>query len=303
MKALKDNTGLIKNNKIFQDYIDNFQNVREFYPLHYKDNVSWQAIIESVKSRNTDYSELGKILERQNTDFGINQKILDNIEKLASGSAFAVVTGQQTGIFTGPLYTIYKAITAIKLAQYLSEKYQADFIPVFWVESNDHDLKEVNHTYLLESNSELTKFEYNPAQYIVDSSVKDVLVDENFALVIDDFEKSLPNTDFKSDILGIIRNSYLPSKSISYGFGRMISQLLGKYGLVLLDPSDSEIKKLMLPMFQKEAEHPLKSVDIINSAGERLRSFGYESQIEKSDDSTCIFIEIDGAETQAILQK
>ena len=187
LKALKDNTRLIKNNKIYQDYIDNFQNVREFYPLHYKSNTSWQTIIDKIRSRNADYRELGKILERQNTDFGINQKILDNIEKLASGSAFAVVTGQQTGIFTGPLYTIYKAMTAIKLSQYLSEKYQADFIPVFWVESNDHDLAEANHIYLLDSNSDQMKIEYNPSQYIVDSSVKDVLVDENFAMVIDDF--------------------------------------------------------------------------------------------------------------------
>jgi bacillithiol biosynthesis cysteine-adding enzyme BshC len=295
LKAIKDNTGLIKNNKIFQDYTNDVQNVKEFYPLHYKDNISWQTIIDKVRARNADYSELGNILERQNTDFGINQKILDNIEKLASGSAFAVVTGQQTGIFTGPLYTIYKAMTAIRLSQYLSEKYQADFIPVFWVESNDHDLKEANHIYLLDSNSDQRKIEYNPSQYIIDSSVKDVIVDDSFTMAIDDFEKSLPNTEFKSDIFGIIRDSYLPSKSISYGFGRMMSKLFGKYGLVLIDPSDSEIKKLMLPIFQKEAEHPLKSVEILNSAGEKLRLSGYECPIEKSDDSTCIFIEIDGA--------
>jgi bacillithiol synthase len=303
LKALKDNTGLIENNKIYQDYTDNAQNVKEFYPLHYKSRTSWQAIIDKVRSRNADHSELGKILERQNTDFGINQKILDNIAKLSSGSAFAVVTGQQTGIFTGPLYTIYKAMTAIKLCQYLSEKYQADFIPVFWVESNDHDLKEANHIYLLDSNSDQMKIEYNPSQYTIDSSVKDVLVDENFAMIIDDFEKSLPNTEFKSNIFGIIRDSYLPSKSISYGFGRMMSHLLGEYGLVLIDPSDNDIKKLMLPMFQKEAEHPLKSVEIINSAGERLKSLGYESQIEKSDDSTCIFIEMDGARCKLYYRK
>jgi len=294
LKVLRDNTGLIKNNKIFQDFINNPQKISEFYPLYYKDNFAWQTIIDNVKSKNADYNELCNALERQNSDFGITQNTADNIKRLGSGSSFAVVTGQQTGIFTGPLYTIYKALTAVKLSQYLSEKYQADFIPIFWVESNDHDLREANHINLLNSNSDIVKIEYNPSQYTPDSSMKDVIIDDTFALIIDELEKFLPNTEFKSEIFRIIRDSYQPSKSISYGFGRMMSHLFGKYGLVLMDPSDQEIKKLMLPIFQKEIENPLKSVEIINNAGENLRALGYESQIEKTDDSTCIFIEIDG---------
>ncbi len=295
MKVLKDKTGFIKSNKIFQDFVNDPQKVRDFYPLYYKDNTSWQTIIHKLLSKNADYNQLCAILEKQNVNFGIAQNINDNINRLASGSSFAVITGQQTGIFTGPLYTIYKALTTIKLSRYLSEKYQMDFVPIFWIESNDHDLDEANHIYLLNFESDLTKIEYNPPQYIPDSSMKDVIIDDNFALVIDELERFLPNTDFKSEIFHIIRDSYQPSKSISYGFGRMMSHLLGKYGLILLDPSDQEIKRLMLPIFQKEIENPLRSVEIINDAGRNLKMLGYESQIEKTDDSTCIFIEIDGA--------
>lgn len=293
MRVLRDKIGLIKNNRIYQDFINDDQKIREFFPLYYKDALSWQKIMDRIMSKNTDYSELCKILEKQNRDFGITQEISNNINRLSSSPSFAVVTGQQTGIFTGPLYTIYKALTAIRLSQYLNEKYKMNFIPIFWLESNDHDLKEANHIYLLNSNSDLVKIEYNPSQYTPNSSMKDVIIDDTFALVIDELEKFLPNTDFKSEVFDIIRDSYQRSKSISYGFAKMMSHLLGKYGLVLIDPSDQDIKRLMLPILQKEIEDPLKSVGIINEAGKNLKTLGYESQIEKSDDSTCIFIEID----------
>jgi bacillithiol biosynthesis cysteine-adding enzyme BshC len=292
---LSNNSSLTKTSRLFTDLTENPEKVREFYPLHYKDENSWRTIMDKVHERNTDYSELAQILKQQNTDLCASGKAINNIEKLASGNAFAVVTGQQVGIFTGPLYTIYKAMTAIKLSEYLSEKYQADFIPVFWIESNDHDLEEANHIYLLDSNSDLVKLEYKPSQYTPNCSVKDVLIDDGFLDIINDLLKSSPNTEFKKDIFDIICESYLPSKSLSYGFGQMMSRLFSKYGLVFIDPSDPDVKNLMSPIFQREIESPLKSVGIVNSAGERLRSLGYESQIEKSDDSTCLFIEESGA--------
>lgn len=295
LTVLQENSGFIKISKLFADFTENPEKVREFYPLHFKDETSWQIVMDKVKERNSDYSEIAQILKRHNADLGADEKTIENIEKLASGNAFTVVTGQQVGIFTGPLYTIYKAMTAIKLSQYLAEKYHADFIPIFWIESNDHDIEEINHTYVLNSNSDLVKFEYKPSQYTPDCSVKDVIVDDGFTDLINNLEKTLPNTEFKKDVFEIIRKSYLPSQSLSYGFGWMMSKLFSKYGLVFIDPSDPSVKNLMVPVLQKEIESPLKSVEIVNSAGEKLRSLGYESQIEKSNDSTCLFIEENGA--------
>lgn len=284
-----------KSNRISTDFVNRNGKAIEFYPLHFRDENSWQSIIGKIKERNTDYSQLSKILKRQNIDLGAGQQTLDNIDKLSSGNAFAIVTGQQSTIFTGPLYTIYKALTAIKLSTYLSEKYQAEFIPIFWTESNDHDFEEANHIYLLDQNNDSIKLEYKPSQYIPDSSIKDISIDNGFCELINSLDGYFHNTDFKKDIFEIINKSYQPSKNLSYGFGKMMTSLIGKYGAVMLDPSDPEIKSLMSPIFQKEIESPLKSVEIINSAGNELESFGYESQIEKSNDSTCLFIEENGS--------
>jgi bacillithiol biosynthesis cysteine-adding enzyme BshC len=227
---------------------------------------------------------------------------MDNIDKLEQNSAFTVVTGQQVGIFTGPLYTIYKAITAIKLAQHLHEKYGSEFIPVFWIESNDHDLEEANHINLLDSESDLVKLEYTPENYVSGCSMKDVQVDEGFSELVLQLESGLPNTEFKEDVFAIIRDSYSPSRSVSYGFGRMMAQLLSKYGLVFLDPSDPAVKSLMSPIIERNINFPLEPMNIVNSAGERLKSGGYESQIEKSPDSTCLFIEEGGVRRKLFFQ-
>ncbi|MGB9597723.1 MAG: bacillithiol biosynthesis protein BshC, partial [Candidatus Poribacteria bacterium] len=95
MKVIRDKTELIKNNKIYQDFINDPQKVHNFFPLYYKDDIAWQTIIDSAKSKNADHNELCKILEKQNIEFGITQNTIENINRLGVGLSFAVVTGQQ----------------------------------------------------------------------------------------------------------------------------------------------------------------------------------------------------------------
>jgi bacillithiol biosynthesis cysteine-adding enzyme BshC len=162
------------------------------------------------------------------------------------------------------------------------------------MESNDHDIQEANHIDLLDPDNELMKLEYLPTDYKSGCSMKDVTIDDGFLHILLDLESCLPNTEFKEDIFQIVRGSYLVSDSLSQGFGRMMARIFGKHGLVLFDPSDPEVKSLMMPIFIKEIVSPLESTKIVNSAGESLRSRGYESQIEKSQDSTALFMEVDG---------
>jgi bacillithiol biosynthesis cysteine-adding enzyme BshC len=124
--------------------------------------------------------------------------------------------------------------------------------------------------------------------------MKDVPVNDGFHDLVLELENRLPDTEFKSDVFDIIRESYRSSESLSQGFGRMMARIFGRYGLVLLDPSDPDIKSLMSPIFEREIRSPLESMKIIDSAGDGLKSRGYESQIEKSRDSTGLFIEEDG---------
>ncbi|MBD3184088.1 bacillithiol biosynthesis cysteine-adding enzyme BshC [Candidatus Poribacteria bacterium] len=292
LEILVNDSKQISGSKLFLDYVNNYNAVKDFYPPHFSHEPSWLEIIESTKEK--DCKKLAEILRRQNQNMGSGQAVMDNIDRLIEGKTFAVITGQQAGILTGPLYTIYKAMTAVKLAQSLENKHDADFIPVFWIETNDNDMEEVNHLNLLDSDSNLIKMEYTPEDYKPGCSMKDVILDNDFKDFIDNLKDEFPDTDFRNKVFGLIEESYKPSRNLGDAFGRMMAGLLGDYGLVLFDPSDKEAKELMSPVFRREIENPLKCTEIINSAGEKLNGMGYESQVEKSDDSTCLFIENEG---------
>ena len=295
MKIILNPVETMSTGSLFRDYVSNYDKVREFYPANFREDASWEKMMTGIINNNRDHTKLAEILKRQNSILGANSSVMDRINLLTRGSAFAIVTGQQVGILTGPLYTVYKALTAIKLAQTLNDKYIADFIPVFWMESNDHDLAEANHINLLDSKSDLAKLEYMPENYKQDSSMKDVLIDGGFKRLIDDLMSRFPDTEFKDDVFNLIESSYMkPGVNLGSGFGVMMAKLLGKFGLVFLDPSDPDMKRLMSPIFEKNIKNPLKIIEIVNFAGEKLKSKGYDSQIEKSPDSTGLFIEEDG---------
>lgn len=294
MRIIYNPAEMMSSSKLFSDYVSSPEKVSEFYPTHFGDDLSLRKVMDGISGQQRDHhSELIKILRRQNLAMDSGQLAMENIGKLESDSAFAIVTGQQVGILTGPLYTIYKAMTAIKLAQHLSDKYDARFVPIFWVEANDNDMEEANHINLLDPDSNLLKLEYMPEKYIPGCSMKDVPIDNRFRDLILELEAYFPDTEFKSDMFDIAKGAYLTSQNMGHGFGRMIAKLLGKYGLVLLDPSDPEAKSLMAPMFMQSIISPLEPMEIVNSAGEKIRAKGYESMIEKSSDSTCLFVEDD----------
>ena len=104
---------------LFIDYITAYDKVKRFFPGNFRDPASWESILERVSKRNINRSDLTRILSVQNRNFHCGVKALANIDLLRNDNTVAVVTGQQVGLFTGPLYTIYKTITALKLVDSL----------------------------------------------------------------------------------------------------------------------------------------------------------------------------------------
>jgi len=295
LRIVRNSIDSMSDNKLFFDYVNSYDKVKSFYQADFREEGSWQDIIGRITSRKRYYNELAGVLRRQNSNLKTSSMAMENIDSMASNSAFAVVTGQQVGAFTGPLYTIYKALTAIDLSRKLSRKFGVKFIPVFWMESNDHDLAEANHINILDQESNLLRLEYISKGYVPGSSMKDVLIDDGFREFSRKLMDRFPDTEFKPDVFHLIDSSYQNSGSenLTQGFGQMMSKLLGEFGLVLLDPSDPDLKKLMKPIFEKNIHNPLEPMAIVNCAGEKLKKAGYESQIEKSLDSTGLFLEKD----------
>src|SRR6266542_1680235 len=147
-------TQVPKTSALFLDYLYHFDRVASFYdysPFHLE---SYKALAEQLRNTTQDRKQLIEILTRQNKAFGCGDPSFSNIAKLREPGTFAVVTGQQVGLFSGPAFTIYKALTAVRLAHWLSEQ-GLPAVPIFWLATEDHDLEEVAQTSLLDDNYEV----------------------------------------------------------------------------------------------------------------------------------------------------
>lgn len=245
------------NPELFTDYVENFERVKEFFHSNFRDD---DYLIKNLEAFNKDIEHREKlvtILRKQYSNTKTSEKTLNNIDLLLSENTFAVVTGQQLGILTGPLYTIYKIITTIKLANQLNEKYpELKFIPIFWLEGDDHDYDEVNWIKILDNENSLTKIVYDDG---LDSETnRGPMGNYQLDLMIDNFiEKisaSLRETEFKSEIINLIKKHYYAGATLKTAFIGILQEFFDKYGLIILDPQDIEFKEWLKHIFIKDIE-------------------------------------------------
>ncbi|MGE5848247.1 MAG: bacillithiol biosynthesis protein BshC, partial [Ignavibacteria bacterium] len=127
-------------NRLFLDYLYKFENVKDFYGSNFRSKEDFLLKFKNTAEQFSIRNEIHNIIAGQYAGKEISLKTQKNISLLKEKKTLAVVTGQQLGILGGPLYTFYKTITALKLCSYLNERYdEYQFVPVFWLEADDHD--------------------------------------------------------------------------------------------------------------------------------------------------------------------
>lgn len=276
---------------LFLDYIspqeEKFKKVRDYFNADFKSNEDILKLIESKThtyntSRYFDKNILTDILKKQNRIFGGNERAESNIEMLKDENTFAVVTGQQVGLYTGNLYTIFKAITAIKLSTELKARFpEYNFVPVFWIESEDHDLEEANHINIINRQNELVRIGFPEESANEQDAAKkntkpvgsikfDVAIND----VNDRLKHTLIDTDFKESLVNKITSIYSESNDYKTAFSQMLNMMFKEHGLVILDCSDTGIKKLLIPVFEKELNtSPRLCEAIIDTSAELEKSY------------------------------
>ncbi len=257
--------------KLFSDYVNDFHKVKKFYGLDFRAQHSFQV---SAEKRLASYSHRGivcEVVREQNLQFGASEKTKSNIDLLGSENAVAVVTGQQVGMLGGPLYTIFKTITCIKLADQLNEQFPAfHFIPVFWLEGEDHDFEEVNKVSVLTSEFMPSTIEYTPKSRKGQrnfGAVGTIATDETVSTFLDDLSKLLVATEFKPALFEHLQSFYCPPSTFMRGFVSFLNLFVGAEGVVFIDSSDPRLKKVVAPIFAKEInEFPKVSQLIIRQS-------------------------------------
>jgi len=242
---------------LFLDYLYEFENVQDFYKHNFRSKENYLTLFKSIsESKKNKPFSISPIIQNQYSSFqNASPKTLRNIVLLDNTNTIAIVTGQQLGVLGGPLYTLYKIITAIRLANQLSERYdEFKFVPVFWLEGDDHDFNEVRSIKLLDSENQITAIGYKEEIDDDDAkqSVGSIKFDDSLNDFLNNFDANLRDSDFKQELTNKIRECYSTGKSFKQSFSEMIFWLFDEYGLVIFDPQDSNIKKLLKPVFTKE---------------------------------------------------
>jgi len=234
-----------------------------------------------------------------NTRSGASEGTFKNIELLRGPDTVAVVTGQQAGLFTGPIYTIYKALTAIKMAEMLNRE-GCKTVPVFWVATEDHDFDEVSKTYIVDKHGGLYESKTKPANYHENSPVGYVKLDESICEVVNNLVDALSPTEFTAEMRKILDSTWKTGELFGDAFSKLLTQLLKDYGLIIVDPLDTALKQLAAPLYVEAVNRSAEIVDALRTRSKELEAEGHSAQVLTGEDYFPLFWHADNNTRNAL---
>lgn len=275
---------------LFTDFLAYSPKVRPFYP-HSPHFSEWMKAEASTIHYDASRRErISAILQRQNKSWDASPQTLANIERLRKG-ACAIVTGQQVGLFGGPMFAIYKALTAIKLAEEATAA-GVDAVPVFWLATYDHDLAEVNHISVPGSDGVLRPLTI-ASHAVAGAPVSDVRLGDEILPVVEDAIALLG----ESEASRWVREAYRPGESLGSAFARLYARLFAQWGVILLDASDAELHRIAAPIYRAAVERAEELDTALLARGRELESAGYYQQVKVTPSSVLVFTLREGART------
>ncbi len=258
--------------KLFNDYCNNSPEAKKYFIGHFSDLLAYETHIQFLEQRKYFRAETAAVLERQNAIYGSGPAAMAHIASLRERNTFTVVTGQQVGLFLGPLYTVYKALTAVHLAGWLKDQFPShNFIPLFWLETEDHDLEEANEAGFLTKTNDYTLIrngEPNPEEKNL-HPVGALRLGETIGATIESLQELLQRSDFTADMLATVGKYYSAGETYGTAFPKLFNGLFGDTGLVFVDPSDAALKQFLSPVLLREIEtFPVTSEEVISRSAE-----------------------------------
>ncbi len=268
--------------RLFADFLSDYSKVQQFYPRSAYFNQWFKDEASNLAYAFERRELVSAILDRQNQSWNASAKTLENITRLRAGAS-AVVTGQQVGLFGGPAFTIFKALTAINLADHATRS-GVDCVPVFWLATEDHDLAEVNQVSIPGSDGSLQKLTA-PAQGSPNAPVGTVRLGSEIDAVVEAATGLLG----PGEISNFLREAYRPGESFGNAFARLLAQLFADWGVILLDAADPEFHRIAEPVYRAAIERAADLDEALLSRGKALEAAGYHQQVKVTPSSTLLF--------------
>ena len=284
-------------NQIFQQYLENDPDIITFF--NYALKPEWESIAKTITD-NFKNREFLKILADQNSEID-NKKYLKLLDQK---NTVALVTGQQLGLFVSPLYTVYKILTTIIFTQKLSAEIKNyNFVPVFWLEGEDHDFAEINHAHYFDRNSNLTEVIHEEYNAETGLSISKRSISEQISAIIDTLQTEIIDTEFSETLFDQLRNIWKAGRRWNLAFADQIRLLLEDTGLLIFNPSDEKVKRSSQPFFRYLIENNSKIVNAFSEQSSNLQNSGFDNQVFVDTDKSYIFLSYEGGPRIALQKK
>ncbi len=275
--------------QLASDYIYNFNRLEPFFAGNPTKCSDWEKSITRRHETHYPNNKVVDMLIAQQRQRQAPPNAITATTKLRDPRTIAIVTGQQAGLFGGPLFTLLKALTTIKLANQVSQDYTVPTVAVFWIDADDHDWEEVRSCSVLDSKFQRQKISLPLRTSASEQPMGSILLDDSIAAAIDELATTLNPSEFSQKLLTDIRATYRPGVRFVEAFGRWLETLLGNYGLIVFDGSDPVGKDLTKEVFVRELKFPGQTSKLAAETGAALVDNGYHAQVTQKQDTISLF--------------
>jgi bacillithiol synthase len=276
--------------RLAADYAYNFSSLAPFFSGDPTDRAAWAHEIRCAQANARHRGEMAQVLAEQQEQRGAPARAREAARQLADPRAVALVTGQQAGLFGGPLFTLLKALTALKLAEKVSREHNVPAVAVFWIDAEDHDWNEVRSCTVFDETLGTHSISLPARSASADPApVATVKLDRSISTALDELERVLPPTEFRAGLMADLRAAYAPGTGMASAFARWLERVLGSRGLVVYDSSDPAAKTLAADVFVRELTTPGETSKLAATTGADLVARGYHVQVQPQDEAVAVF--------------
>jgi bacillithiol biosynthesis cysteine-adding enzyme BshC len=272
---------------VVRDYLDGRAEATRFYRRHFRDAADYASKAVEVDER-FDRSARARAVEAVSTPPGADAY---RLERFVEQGGYMVTTGQQPGLYGGPLYSIYKALTAVRLAEALESRLGKPVVPLFWVASDDHDWGEANHADLIGVDNELHRFELDPPSADRAPPLHRAVLGEEANEVLERFLGHLPETDFSRAYTDVLRAGYSAGGTLPKGFHAFMQETLGRFGLFFTDAVDPALKESTAGLLLDEMGRAAELEEVLRGTAAELTAAGYDLQVPILEGGVNLFLE------------
>jgi len=214
------------------DYAFEYSGLSPFFAGNPADPIAWAGAISRAQAYDRPRAAIVAMLQAQQARRNSPPAARAAVAALASPSTVAIVTGQQAGLFGGPVFTLLKAVTAIRLSARLSREHGVTAVPVFWIDAEDHDWDEIAGCGVLAADQTLRRVEVGAPEGAGERTVASLHYTDQITQALEQLAATLPATEYTGDLLDALREAYQPGRGVAEAFARFIDRVLGPHGLV-----------------------------------------------------------------------